>query len=261
MSLLAKILIASFLSGVLSLFAGILLLGRPGWVRKFSIHFISFAVGALLAAAFLDLFPEALEFAENTGLETNRIFVAALSGILAFFLLEKLIFKYHPHHHGEEGQEKIEAEHHHATPTLLLIGDTIHNFIDGVVIAVTFLAEPALGILTAVAVAAHEIPQEIGDFSVMLHHNWSRRKVLWSNVVSAIASLVGATLAYLLRDTFEPYLPQLLAFTAGVFIYIASSDLIPDLSHESGKDKLSHIAILVFLGILTVWLLGTYLGG
>lgn len=261
MPILTKIIIASLVGGLFSLVGGVAILSRPSWVRKFTIHFISFAIGALLATALLDLLPEALEFADEAGLpEPHSIFIFVLAGFLGFFILEKLIFKFHPHHH-EHLEEEGAEHHHHPVATLLLIGDTAHNFIDGVLIAITFLAEPALGVLTTVAVAAHEIPQEIGDFSVMLAHGWSRAKVLWANIGSSLMSLAGAILAFFARDFLGPVLPQLLALTAGVFIYIAAVDLIPDVSHERSRDKLSHILILLLLGILAVGFLGFYLEG
>lgn len=246
MPIFAKIILATLISGLLGLFGGILLLAKPHWVKKFSLHLISFAIGVLLAAATLDLLPEAVEFA---GEELQGLFVGLLAGIVGFFVLESLIYRFHPHHHEDT------ETHHHAAPTLLLIGDTIHNFIDGILVAITFLADPTLGIVTAVGIAAHELPQEISDFSIMLFHGWSRRKVLWANVFSALSAVLGAVGAYLLRDFIEPILPQLLAFTAGVFIYISVADLIPDISKTTPKDKISHVMLLVLLGIVSVWYL------
>jgi zinc and cadmium transporter len=142
-----------------------------------------------------------------------------------------------------------------------LIGDTIHNFADGVLIAITFIADPALGILTAIAIAAHELPQEFSDFTIMLSHGWGKTRVLLVNIFSALSSLIGAVLAYVFRDTILPYLPQLLAFTAGIFIYISVADLIPEISHESLQDKTWHVFSLLLLGILSVVVLGFYLEG
>lgn len=239
MSLLLKIFLASFISGVLSLIGGIALLFKAHWVRRFSIHFTSFAVGALLATAFLDLLPEA-----------NGEFIYVLLGILGIFVLERLVLKFHPHHHEDT------AEHHHPVPTLLMIGDTIHNFIDGILIAISFLTDPSLGVLATFAVAAHELPQEISDFSVMLNHGWARKKVLFANLFSSLASVAGALLGFAIRGILEPWLPQLLALTAGIFIYIAIADLMPDISGKSPRDKFSHVLILLILGVIAVWGLG-----
>lgn len=251
MNIFLQILFFTFIAGILSLAGGIALLLRAAWVKKFAIHFVSFAAGALLATAFLDLLPEALEGRAETG----ALFVWVLAGMLLFFVIEKLILRFHSHHHEDD------EEHHHPTPVLVQLGDTAHNFIDGVAIAAAFLANAPLGILTALAVAAHELPQEIGDFSIMLHHGWGRRKVLWMNIFSSLASIIGATAAYLLRGAIEPYLPHLLALTAGVFIYIASADLIPEISAKEHRDKTSHIIALLFFGVLAVGILKYYLEG
>ena len=261
MSILTKIIFASLISGLLGLTGGIVLLFKHNWVRKFSLHLISFAVGVLLATAILDLLPEAVELAEGMETHAEDLFIGLLVGIVGFFSMERMIFKFHPHHHGDVDDLALtgQSAHHHPAPTMLLIGDTIHNFIDGVLIAITFIANPGLGILTAVAVAAHELPQEFSDFSVMLSHGWSRRRVLWANILSALASVVGAISAFVLRDLIIPFLPQLLSFTAGIFIYIAIADLIPEVTHESLRDKTLHVFALVFLGILSVLVLGFYL--
>lgn len=241
------IVLFSLLSGVLSLAGGLLLLKRPALVRRFSIHFVSFAVGAFLGTAFLDILPEAFALAAE---RPESLFSFVLAGILLFFVLERLIFRFHPHHHTDDG-----LEHHHATPILLLVGDTLHNFIDGAVIALAFLTDISLGIITALAVAAHELPQEMSDFSVMLNHGWKKAKVFWANVGSAFANLIGAVGAYLARDFLTPALAPLLAITAGIFIYIASADLIPELSTGKKPDKTSHVLLLVFLGVAVVAIL------
>src|SRR3989338_1453711 len=148
--LLLKIITASLFCGLLALVGGVALLFRVDWVRRFAVHLTSFAVGVMLSAAFLDLLPEALEAADGG---FSSVLVATLAGVVGFFFLERLIFKFHPHHHGDS------EDHHHPLPIMLTIGDTVHNFIDGVLIAISFLIEPTLGILATFAVAAHEVPQ------------------------------------------------------------------------------------------------------
>lgn len=262
MTVFVKIVLASLITGLLGLVGGLAVLWKSEWIKKFSLHLISFAIGVLLGAAILDLLPEALEFAEEAGTHTGDLLWYLLIGIVGFFILERLIFKFHPHHHADvDASLPAESPHHHAAPTLLLVGDTVHNFIDGILIAVTFLAQPALGVVTAIAVAAHELPQEISDFSIMLFHGWSKKRVFWANVISALASLIGAVGAFVFREAIEPYIPQLLAFTAGVFLYIAVADLIPDVSHKAPRDKTSHIIILVLIGIASVWFLRSLLEG
>lgn len=256
MPVLLWILAGCIVSGALSLAGGFFLLYKADWIRKFSAHLVSFAVGALLATAFLDLLPEAFEHGEKSGVGLETLFLAVMVGILGFFILESLILKFHPHHHEDEDEF-----HHHATPKLLLIGDTFHNFIDGVVIAGAFLTNVPLGIVTTLAVAAHELPQEIGDFSVMLHHGWSKAKVLWANVISSLSNVAGALLAFFAASLLEPKLPHLLALTSGIFIYIAAADLIPEISMYHRRDKTSHVIILLLLGIFAVWVLRYYLEG
>jgi len=250
MPLLAQILIFSVLSGVLSLIGGVALLGKRDWVNKFSIHFVSFAVGALLSVAFLDLLPEAIEGTANV----EGLFLVLLSGIVSFFVVEGIVLKFHPHHHEDT------VDHHHATPVLMNIGDGIHNFVDGVAIATAFLASRELGILTALAVAAHELPQEISDFSVMLYHGWSKRKVFRVNLIVSLTNIAGAIAAYMARAFITPILPYILALTAGIFIYIASADLLPEISRGKQTDKTLHVITLMILGIVSVWALSNYLG-
>lgn len=247
MSILGLIILFTVISGVLAMVGGAVLLGRPGLVRRFSLHFISFAAGALLAVAFLDLLPEAVELTADG---PEGIFIFILIGILAMFLLERLIFNFHYHYYEGEGA------HRHAAPILLLIGDGIHNFVDGVIIASAFLVDPSLGVVTAVGVAAHELPQEIADFSIMLAHGWSRAAVFWSNFGVALTAVVGGVIAYSARTLLTPYLPVVLALTAGIFIYIATSDLFPEIDPETAKDKTSHVLILLLLGIAAVYLAG-----
>lgn len=251
MNLLFLIVIFSVISGALSMIGGVVLLGRSEWVKKFSVHFISFAAGTLLATAFLDLLPEALEMNE----EAEPVLMATLAGIIGFFIVEKLIYRFHSHTYEDTG------EHRHATPVLLSIGDATHNFADGVIVASAFLINIPLGIVTALAVAAHELPQEITDFSVMLHHGWSKAKVFWSNFGISLTNVLGAVLMYSFRDQLETKLPFIIAFAAGIFIYIAGTDLFPEITPERSRDKISHILVLVFLGIGAVWVLRIALEG
>ena len=227
------------------------MLGNAQWVKKFSIHFVSFAAGALLAVAFLDLLPEAAELLPQG---TQGIFAWTLAGIVLFFLIERIIVQLHSHYHEDD------SAHKHPTPMLLMIGDGFHNFIDGIVIAAAFIASPPLGAITAIGVTMHELPQEIGDFSVLLHHGWKKSSVFWMNLLISLTSIVGAVLAYAARDFIAPVLPHLLAFTAGIFIYIAASDLLPEISNSKPSDKKSHIAALLLLGIAAVWIFGFLFG-
>lgn len=242
------LLLLSLIGGVLSLVGGAALLAWRKTTERALIHLATFAAGALLGAAFLDLMPEAVELFEETGIGVEPMGIAVLVGIVSFFLLERLLLRFHGHNHKES--------HITRTPWLLIIGDSLHNFADGVAIATTFLVNPAVGLVTALAVAAHEVPSEIGEFSVMLQAGWRRKRVFFWNVVSAFMATVGAIVTYLNRDFIEPATPWILGATMGIFVYIAASDLIPEIHHKTRRDSASHVVGLLLLGIVLVGAIG-----
>jgi zinc and cadmium transporter len=173
----------------------------------------------------------------------ENIFLFPLFGILSFFVVEKLIL-WHHHHTKKEA---------HAFTYLNLIGDAFHNFIDGLIIAASFLYSVPLGITTTVAIIFHEIPQEIGDFSLLVYGGFSRTKALMFNFISALLAVVGGVLGFFFLSSFETLLPYLLAFTAGHFIYIASTDIIPELMEQGGvKTSLAQFVSIV-VGIFMIW--------
>ena len=200
---------------------------------------VSYAVGALLGVSLLAILPEALET-----LPATHVFATLLAGILLFFLLEKLVLWRHCHTH--------ECEVHDSAAGLVLIGDAFHNFVDGAVIAAAVMTSVPLGVSTAIAVAAHEIPQEVGDFAILLHAGFSRRRALMVNVISAGAGAAGATLAMLAFDLMPRVLPYCLALAAASFLYVAMADLIPGL-HRGRTDASSlRQVLLVAAGIGTI---------
>lgn len=216
-------------------------------------HFLaSFAAGTLLGAAFFDLLPEALDAKEQQGMENVDIFLWTLVGIIVFFLLERFLHWFHHHHEHAEAKGK-------PTVLLIVIGDTIHNFIDGIAIAATFMVSIPLGIVTSLAVAAHEIPQEIGDFGILLHRKVPRKKVLLINVLSALAAFLGAILTFFVGENIKGILPISLGITAGFFIYIAASDLIPEIHEENRKGFAVIESGLLILGAVVIWLAITLL--
>ncbi|MEK7064638.1 MAG: ZIP family metal transporter [Patescibacteria group bacterium] len=230
--MIGQILFWSFVGSVASLVGGILLaLSKKVFTHEQSLLLVSFAAGVLLSTAFFDLLPEA-------GSELSL--AAVLAGIVFLFLLEKFLWY---HHHDEE------HEGHKRTPILITVGDTVHNFIDGVVIAGTFMVAPATGIVTALAVAAHEIPHEMADFGVLLTKGWPRKKVILVNLASAGVSLVGAVLMYFFGSKIEGILPVLLSFSGGMFIYLACSDLIPELHHGHAERRVDSLWQLAIFGI------------
>lgn len=253
MPTLAYIIIFTFIGSILSLIGGLLLLWKEKFAFKISHFLASFAAGALLGTAFLDLLPEGLEYAEQLGIEIN-IFWWAILGFLAFFLLERLIHLHHHYGHSKNHQEQDEQLSKKSLVSLIVLGDGAHNFIDGVVIAATFMVSIPLGVATAIAVAAHEIPQEIGDFGVMLHKGVKPAAVLWLNILSAAAALLGAILTYAIGENIAGLMPVFLSLAAGFFIYIAASDLIPEI-HKEEKNKVAMLeSAILILGVLVVWL-------
>jgi zinc and cadmium transporter len=261
MELLLYILLFTFIGSIASLIGGVILLTKEKTAMRIS-HFLSaFAAGALLGTAFLDLLPEALgesiHLAEKTGTETN-VFIWTLIGFLIFFVLERAI---HWSHHHQVVQGEFNRNTPKAIVPLIIIGDSVHNFLDGIVIASTFMVSIPLGIITSLAVAAHEIPQEIGDFGLLLHKGVKRSKVLWINVLSALASVVGAVITFWLGESIESIIPVFLSLAAGFFIYIASADLIPEIHNQEKRTVALIETVLLIAGIIVVWLSILFLEG
>jgi len=243
--LLGYILVFSFLGSVVSLIGGVLLLANEKFALRIS-HFLSaFAGGALLGTAFFDLLPEALAEAGEVD-----IFLWTLIGILGFFLLERFI------HHHEQTQSPNEKK---TVVPLIIIGDSIHNFIDGVAMAGTFLVSIPLGIVTSLAVAAHEIPQEIGDFGLMLHKGVKKSKVLWINFWSAMAAMLGAVVTYQAQTYIQGLLPAVLGLTSGFFIYIALTNLIPEIHSREDQKMAFWETMMLLLGVAVIYFLITLL--
>lgn len=244
MSTLSYILLFTLLGSIGALIGGLILISKENFAKKISHFLAAFAAGTFLGAAFFDLLPEAAHEAE--GLGTN-IFSWTLAGIVFFFVLERFIhwFHHHDEHHGHPQEPQT-------TVPLIIISDTVHNLIDGVVIAATFLVNVPLGIVTTLAVFAHEIPQEIGDFGLLLHKGLSRKIVILVNILSASIALIGALLTFALGNVLERYIPILLALTAGFFIYIAASDLIPEINYEKNRSSALIKSLLLILGVLVI---------
>jgi zinc and cadmium transporter len=243
MQVLINILFFTFLGSVASLIGGVILLSREKFATRISHYLTAFAAGTLLGTAFFDLLPEAQKQARQTDL-----FFWVLTGMLFFFLLEQIFHWFHHHQHGH-GEEISKS----AVP-LMLLGDSVHNFIDGIVIAATFLVSAPLGVVTALAVGAHEIPQEIGDFAILLHAGIKPKKVLLFNFLSACVSFAGALTTYFLADLARGLLPIFLSVTAGFFIYIASSDLIPEINSEQKKKSSLLKTLTLFSGVFIIWI-------
>lgn len=230
-------LVAVTAVSALSLIGLIALSFREAFLRKILFLLISLAIGALLGDAFIHLLPEAFEEAGTTA---TAIFV--LAGILSFLMLEKFL---HWHHsHGDESSD--EHVRVHPLGRLVIVSDSVHNFVDGIAIGAAFLVSPEIGIATTIAIALHEIPQEIGDFGLLLHAGYSRTKALLMNFLSALTAFAGIGIAFWLAQTSEALIPLIAAFTAGNFIYIALADLVPEL-HKTVGGKRSVAQFLVII--------------
>jgi zinc and cadmium transporter len=270
MSVLAWILVMSFAGGLLSVLAAALLAltANPRWVGLL----VSYAIGALLGAAFLEVLPHAI-IASGDASSTSAI---VLAGILGFFVLEKLVLWRHCHTEHCEGHEQrgyvhsadhdsVHGHHHsHAHPVrqdtydggrsglLIMVGDTFHNFVDGVLIAAAFMESIQLGIITSLAIIAHEIPQEVGDFLILLHSGYARTKALLFNVLSTFATLVGGLLSYFALSALQGAVPVFLSLAAASMIYVAVADLIPGLHKRTELRATLQQVLLIGAGVLTI---------
>lgn len=245
------IVLATFAGGVLSVViaAGLTVSVLSLIVR----HLVSLSAGVLLGTALLKLLPEAFE----TGGSPQALFATLLGGLLFFFLLEKVELYRHSHHHEGDGHHHhhdFDAEQAGRGGWSVLLGDSIHNFCDGVLIATAFLADPHLGVATAVAVIAHEIPQEVGDYMVLLNAGFSRARALVYNAISGLAAVVGGVLGYFVIQPFGEWVPYLLVIASSSFIYVAVADLIPQLQRRlAWRETATQLAWLaVGLGTMAV---------
>lgn len=239
MPTLGLIILSSLFVSAIAFVGGLSLVRQKSSVSLTS-SFVSFAAGVMLTAALLDLLPEALE--EAGPRVTQPIFL----GVLLFFFLERFLLWFH-HHHEPHGVKP--------TSLLVLIGDGLHNLIDGVAIASAFLVGPAIGLTTTVAIAAHEIPQEIADFSLLIHGGMKKTTALLLNFLSGLTALVGAVSAYFYLEAFEGAIPTVLGFTAGMFLYIACSDLIPEMHKDFAKQKRWQQTLPFVVGVGIMWML------
>lgn len=250
--LLVWIILFSLLGGLLSVLAAAVFLYIPEARRLQMLpSLVSLAIGALLAAAFVGLIPHAASF---PGADLHQLGMTVLVGILIFFALEKTVLwrHSHAHDHGHAHNHAELAAHGRAeaAAVMILVGDGIHNLVDGMLIGAAFMADVHLGIMTSLAVAAHEIPQELGDFVILLHSGMRSAKALLLNILSGLATVVGAVLAWgLLSDVWLPYA---LGIAAASFIYVAVADLIPGLQRHTGVFNSLRELCLIGVGIVAI---------
>ncbi len=244
---LSLIVLATILVSLISLIGVALFNVGKKKMDKILFFLISFSAGTLLGAAFFDLLPEAI-----IGSDAAIALEFAFAGLLVAFAVEKVI---HWHHH-HAGSVK---EHHRPLGTLTLVGDGFHNFFDGVAIAAAFMVNVPLGITTTIAIALHEIPQEIGDYGLLLYSGYSRARALAFNFLSALTAIAGGLLFYFFSGAVAHLESYALGFTGGMFLYIAAADLLPELHKEKrAKSSLLQLA-LILLGALVIWLIARYL--
>lgn len=245
--MLLEIILATVIVSLISLVGVVLLALKKEMLDTLVFLILSFAIGSLLAAAFFDLFPEAI-----SKMDSGTVFTFALAGIMAFFIMERLVHWHHKHHDHRQHEKPIGY--------LVLIGDGVHNFFDGVAIAASFMASPQIGIATTLAIILHEIPQELSDFTLLLYAGFSRTKALLFNLLSAFTAIAGALGFYYLAGYVNNLEAYGLAFTAGGFIYIAGTDLLPELQKEEKTAKSIMQLVMMFLGIFLMWFLINHLG-
>lgn len=271
LSVLSWIILSSFVGALLSIvLAGLFALNlRAQWVPML----VSYAIGAMLGAVFLEILPHAIEESNNIHVVSTTI----LLGLLLFFILEKLVIWRHCHgrhcevhaphseddcpetHHSHAGHSHSHDHDHGRSGLMVMVGDTFHNFIDGVLIAAAFMTDIKLGLITATAIIAHEIPQEVGDFLILLHSGYTKQKAFLFNLVSSVATLVGGLAAYYALKTMQSWIPVILSLAAASLLYVAVADLIPGLHRRTEFKATLQQVVLISTGILTIGLIHFFL--
>lgn len=244
---LAYIFLATFIVSLIS-FVGVVTLSlKDKILNKILLILIGLSAGALMGGAFLHLLPEAVE--KSTGL---NVYLFVLVGFILFFLIEKVLHWRHCH----KGECDVHTFHY-----MNLVGDSIHNFIDGLIMAASFVVSIPLGITTTIAIATHEIPQEIGDFGVLLYGGFSKKRAIMLNFVVALTAVLGGIVGYFVSNLIENIVVFILPFAAGGFIYIAATDLVPEIRKELDMKKYMATLFVFICGILIMWVTKVIFGG
>ena len=247
--ILTSILLATIVAGVVSISAAAIF--SFTLLSKMVERLVSLSVGIMLSTSLLHALPEAFD----SGASPQKLFATLLAGLLTFFLLEKLALLRHSHHHEGDGHHHAHGHDKHAAGKsgwMILIGDGMHNFTDGILIAAAFLANPELGIVTALAIVAHEIPTEIGDFIVLLNAGFSRLRAYIFNLLCSLLAVAGGLLGYFTLDRASGLIPYVLVFASSGFIYIAVSDLMPQMQRRATVKESIPQVLLISLGVIIV---------
>jgi len=244
---LAYIFLATFIVSLISFVGVVTLALNDKILNKILLVLIGLSAGALMGGAFLHLLPEAVE--KSTGL---NVYLFVLVGFILFFLIEKVLHWRHCH----KGECDVHTFHY-----MNLVGDSIHNFIDGLIMAASFVVSIPLGITTTIAIATHEIPQEIGDFGVLLYGGFSKKRAIMLNFVVALTAVLGGIVGYFVSNLIENIVVFILPFAAGGFIYIAATDLVPEIRKELDMKKYMATLLVFICGILIMWVTKVIFGG
>jgi zinc and cadmium transporter len=244
---LAYIFLATFIVSLISFVGVVTLALNDKILNKILLILIGLSAGALMGGAFLHLLPEAVE--KSTGLD---VYLFVLIGFILFFLIEKVLHWRHCH----KGECDVHTFHY-----MNLVGDSIHNFIDGLIMAASFVVSIPLGITTTIAIATHEIPQEIGDFGVLLYGGFSKKRAIMLNFVVALTAVLGGIVGYFVSNLIENIVVFILPFAAGGFIYIAATDLVPEIRKELDMKKYMATLFVFICGILIMWVTKVIFGG
>lgn len=248
--MLLQIILAAAVVGIIGVFGAFFGLRFLTKAPERIILTVAFAAGTMICASFLELLPEALKLSGNGQQSAAAILLFAALGFLLFFLMERTWLVYHCH-----------EEHcvEHSSAYMIIIGDTVHNFLDGLAITASFLSAPAVGVMTALAIIAHEIPQEVGDFGVLLHAGFSKAKALFFNLFSAGVGVLGAIIGFYFLQNFQNAAPALLAATAGGFIYIGAADLLPQTHRQASRGLMVKRTAAFLSGMILLWLVGLFI--
>ena len=246
---LLLVIIVGIISGLLSLSVALILIARDSWAKYLALWGTPFAAGVLLMAV-RDLIPHAID----EGISASNVITATIVGIIVFFLLEKISGGFH--HHHEEDVENESLKNNKTQGWIFLIGDAFHNFVDGVSIGGAFLVSPATGLIAAIAISAHDLPQEVGEFGVQIRSGFTKKQTLIRNIVASLTTIIGAIFTYKFGASLEFPIGYIYGGVAGFLLYIALSDIIPSI-HRTEKTRLGLQTIMLFVGIIIGSTVGT----